>query len=158
MSSKNEENVKYPTARLKGLKEFMTFVQEPDWKPEKIDGNLMKKLGMAKGRENEAVYALQFLGVIDSSGIPTIEFDNLKSDYKATFNRLVKNSYKELFSLLPPRMINQSKLVKFFGQPAETAEYKAKLFSWFCEQAGIEIPNLEKKFHRARFDKKKSEN
>ncbi len=52
-------------------------------------------------------------------------------------------------------MINQVKLVKFFGPPIETAEYQSKLFVWFCQQANIDLPNVEDKFHRARFDKKK---
>jgi hypothetical protein len=45
--------------------------------------------------------------------------------------------------------------VNFFGTTPETAEYQAKLFVWLCEQAGIELPNVEKRFHRSRFDKKK---
>jgi|CXWL01.1.fsa_nt_gi hypothetical protein len=157
MTSKSEGAIKYPSARLKGLKEFMIFIQEPDWKPEKIDGNLMKRLGMAKGRENETAYAIHFLGIIDSSGNPTDEFNNLKNDYAATLSRLIKDKYSELFSLLPVRMINQLKLVNFFGPPTETAEYKAKLFVWLCKESGLELPNVEAKFHRARFDKKKSE-
>ena len=67
--------------------------------------------------------------------------------------RLVLEKYKELFKLIPASMISQSRLVKFFGLAADTSEYQAKLFAWLCEQAGIELPNLEKQFHRARFDK-----
>jgi hypothetical protein len=51
-------------------------------------------------------------------------------------------------------MMNQAKLVSFFGKPIESAEYKAKFFAWLCEQAEINLPNVETKFHRARFDKK----
>ncbi|RJP47828.1 MAG: hypothetical protein C4583_15870 [Anaerolineaceae bacterium] len=157
MKSKKEINMRYPTARLKGLKEFMSFVQEPDWKPEIIDAQLLKRLGMAKGREGETVFALQFIGVIDEAGIPTTEFDNLKNEYSTTLSRLIKENYRELFKLLPVRMMNQEKLVNFFGEPIESAEYKAKFFVWLCEQAGINLPNVETKFHRARFDKKKDE-
>ena len=67
--------------------------------------------------------------------------------------RLVQSKYADLFSLIPARLANQMRLVKFFGPPVETAEYRAKLFVWLCEQAGIELPNVEKRFHRARFDK-----
>lgn len=155
MNKKDDSgNVKYPNARLKGMGEFMTFVQEPGWKPSKVDIALMKKLDMAKGKEGEAVYALKFLGAIDEEGQPTQEFDNLKQDYQGTMKRLVQEKYAEVFSLIPARLANQARLVKFFGEPVETAEYRAKLFVWCCEQAGIELPNVEKQFHRARFDKK----
>lgn len=148
---------KYPSARLKGISEFMTFVQEPSWKPPVINADLLKKLDMAKGREGEAVFALKFLGILNEEGIPTEEFDNLKKDYQATLKRLVEKSYSELISLIPQTLATQSRLVKFFGEPVETAEYQAKLFVWLCGQAGIELPKVEERFHRARFDKEKSE-
>jgi hypothetical protein len=158
MSKKDGEKVKYPCSRLKGLVDFMAFAQEPDWKPAKIDIALFKKLDMAKGKEGEAVHALRFLGLIDAGGVPTSEFDELKHDYQGTIKRLVQERYSELFSLIPPRMVNQSRLVKFFGSPVETAEYQAKLFVWLCQQAGIDLPIVEKQFHRARFDKNKDVN
>ena len=157
MGKKVLDQVKYPSSRLKGIGEFMTFIQEPSWKPATVDIALMRKLNMAKGKEGEAVYALKFLGVIDGEGQPTSEFDNLKRDYQGTMKRLVEEKYSELFSLLPAKLVNQVRLVKFFGGSIETAEYQAKIFVWFCEQAGIDLPNVEKHFHRARFDKRENQ-
>jgi hypothetical protein len=151
----NKED-KYPYARLKGLGEFMAFVQEPGWKPDKINTTLFKKLGMAKGKEGEAVHALKFLGIIATDGTPTTDFDSLKHDYKSTMNKLVLEKYHDLFKLIPPKLANQTRLINFFGPPLETAEYQAKLFLWFCEQAGIELPGVDKHIHRSRFDKKKA--
>ena len=153
----NNQVIRYPSARLKGLEEFMTFVREPDWKPSPIDIDLFKKLGMAKGKEGLAVHALKFIGVIGEDGVPTEEFDNLKKDYQNTLKKLVHTSYAELFDLIPPKLANQSRLVNFFGTAVDTAEYQAKLFVWFCKQADIEIPNVEEHFHRARFDREESE-
>jgi len=153
MPKKDSGVIKYPYSRLKGLKDFVAFAQEPGWKPAKIDTALFKKLGLAKGKEGEAVATLRFLGLIDEVDIPTAQFDELKQNYQATMKRLVQSKYSDLFSLIPPRMANQMRLVKFFGPPIETAEYQAKLFVWLCEEAGIELPNVEKRFHRARFDK-----
>lgn len=152
-----KEQTKYPYARVKAMAEFMEFVREPKWKPEKIDIELLKRLGMAKGKEREAARALTFLGVVDEDCEPTHEFDNLKQDYQSTMKRLVEEKYAELFSLIPARLANQDRLVKFFGTSVDTAEYQAKLFVWFCKQAGIELPNVEEHFHRARFDKENSE-
>lgn len=152
-----KQDTRYPSARLKGIEEFMAFVQEPDWKPSPINTDLFKKLGMAKGKEGLAVHALKFIGIIDEEGNPTDEFDNLKKDYRNTLKRLVQASYSELFNLIPPKLANQSRLVNFFGTAVDTAEYQAKLFVWLCKQSGIELPNVEEHFHRARFDKEKSE-
>jgi len=66
-------------------------------------------------------------------------------------------SYAELFNLIPPKLANQTRLINFFGTAIDTAEYQAKLFAWLCKQAGIELPDVEEHFHRARFDKEKSE-
>jgi hypothetical protein len=151
-----KSGIKYPSARLKGLEEFMAFVQEPDWRPSPINIDLFRRLGMAKGKEGLSIHALKFIGIINEDGIPTEEFENLKKDYQNTLKRLVQTSYAELFSLIPPKLANQARLVKFFGDPVETAEYQAKLFLWFCKQADIELPNVEERFHRARFDREKS--
>lgn len=145
---------RYPSARLAGMKEFMSFLKEPDWRPVCIDSKLLKVLEMAKGREAESVHALRFLGIIDNDGKPTEQFDQLKQNYQETLRKIVFTRYSELLKLIPARMMNQRRLVRFFGTTTETAEYQAKFFAWLCEEAGIDLPNLEKKFHRARFDKK----
>ena len=156
MDNKTEHS-KYPYARVKAMTNFMEFIREPNWKPGKIDIELLKRLGMAKGKEREAIRALTFLELIDKDDVPTHEFDNLKQDYQGTLKRLVEEKYAELFSLIPARLANQERLVKFFGTSVDTAEYQAKLFVWFCNQSGTELPNVEEHFHRARFDKEKSE-
>ena len=152
-----KQGTKYPSARLKGIEEFRTFVQEPEWKPSPINIDLFKRLNLARGKEGLAIHTFKFLGIINEEGMPTDEFANLKKDYQTTLKRLVQASYSELFSLIPPKLVNQARLVKFFGEPVETAEYQAKLFVWLCKQAGIDLPNVEEHFHRARFDKEKSE-
>ena len=150
------QTTKYPYARPKGMTEFMEFARDPDWTPNTINAELLTKLSVAKGKEREAIHSLKFLGIISADGTPTDEFSNLKTDYQGTMKRLVLDKYAELLSLLPARLVNQDRLVKFFGKSADTSEYQGKLFAWFCEQAGIELPNLEKHFHRSRRDKKKS--
>ncbi len=148
------QQIKYPYARLTGITQFMNFVHEPGWKPDVINVDLLKTLDIAPSKERETVYALKFLGIIAEDGASTDQFDDLKQDYTGTMKKLVLEKYKEVFKLIPAGMVNQSRLVKFFGLAADTSEYQAKLFAWFCEQAGIELPNLEKHFHRSRFDKK----
>jgi hypothetical protein len=61
------------------------------------------------------VHALKFMGVIDEEGILKEEFDNLKQDYQNIMKRLIQASYGELFCLIPPKIANQTRLVKLFG-------------------------------------------
>jgi hypothetical protein len=153
---KNENHhIKYPSARLTGVGKFMEFLRKPGWKPDTVDVSVLQRLGIAPSKENETVHALKFLGIIANDGSPTEGFDNLQSDYNGTMKRLVLEAYKEVFKLLPADMITRDSLVLFFGMATDTSEYQAKLFQWFCEQAGIELPNLEKRFHRKHNDKKK---
>lgn len=133
---------------------FMEILRaDPSWQPDVIRVALLKTLGIAPSKEGETVQTLKFLGIIGADGAPTEEFDNLKQDYQGTMKRLVSESYRELFKQIPSSLVSQSRLVKFFGLSADTSEYQAKLFAWLCEQAGIDFPNLEKNFHRSRFDK-----
>lgn len=147
--------IKYPSARLTGVTKFMEFLRKPGWKPDFVDENVLKRLSIAPSKERETVHALKFLGILANDGTPTEEFDNLKNDYTGTMKRLVPEAYKEVFKLLPVDMITRDTLVPFFGMAPDTSEYQGKLFQWFCQQAEIELPNLGKRFHRARFDKKK---
>ena len=151
---KNSQQIKYPYARLKGMTRFIEILRtDPGWKPDVINVDLLKTLGIAPSKEGETIQTLKFLGIIGADGQPTEEFDNLKQDYQGTMKRLVSEKYQELFKQIPSRMISQDPLVRFFGLSPDTSEYQAKLFAWLCEQAGIELPNLEKNFHRSRFDK-----
>ena len=151
---KNSQQIKYPYARLTGMTRFMEILQtDPGWKPDVINVDLLKTLGIAPSKEGETIQTLKFLGIIGADSVPTDEFDNLKQDYQGTMKRLISESYRELFKQIPSSLVSQSRLVKFFGLSADTSEYQAKLFAWLCEQAGIEFPNLEKNFHRSRFDK-----
>src|SRR5574338_184668 len=95
----------YPYARIKGMSQFMAFVQEPGWKPARIDPELLKRLSIAKGKEREAIQTLKFLGIISVDCVPTSEFDDLKNDYQNTLKRLVLEKYADLFSLIPPRLV-----------------------------------------------------
>jgi hypothetical protein len=147
-------HVRYPSARLTGVTRFMEFFHKPGWKPDFVDMDVLKRLRIAPSKEREMVHALEFLGIIADDGTLTEEFDNLQSDYTRTMTRLVLEKYRELFKLLPVDMITQDNLMPFFGTARDTSEYQAKLFAWFCEQAGIELPNLEKHFHRGHNDKK----
>lgn len=156
MSQINKKN-RFPDARLKGMDEFFYLVQnEPDWKPSPINVSTFKALGIARGKESNAIFALIFLGILDRNEIPTDEFDRLRSDFQGTINKLTRIAYQQLYEIIPVSRMNQQTLVNFFmtnGYSEETAEYQAKLFVQLCNYGKIELPNVKKTFHRARFQK-----
>lgn len=142
----------YPDARLKGVHEFLEIIRnEKEWTPEKIDIDLLKTLNIASGGETNLVKALLFLGIITKDGIPTDEFENIRSELKDNLARLVRSAYSNLFNTIPINRITQATLVSFFqvqGYAKDTSEYRAKLFVELCTISGISLPNVEKRFVR----------
>jgi hypothetical protein len=160
MVKKSQSNkIRYPDARLTGVDAFFELVKsEPDWRPNPITKYTLKALGIAKGKETNLLFTLRFLGIIDQEGAPTKEFDLLRKDFPSTLKRLVRSSYSLLFETIPASRISQTTLVGFFrthGYSEETAEYQAKLFVKLCSDAGIDLPNVEPAFKRARYRKRK---
>jgi len=154
-AAQQTNNIKYPYPRVKGIADLMKFIQEPGWRPEVIDVLLLKRLRISPSHEGAIIYALRFLGLIDDAKAPTLQFDKLKANFQSTLASIVKEKYSPLFKEIPPKLANQDRLVGFFGEPVETAEYQAMFFVSLCQTAGIELPNVQAKFHRARFDKHK---
>jgi hypothetical protein len=151
------DRVFYPDARVKGVREFFDIVQQDrDCMPSLISKETFKTLGIAPSHESNAISAIKFLGIIDKNGVPTEEFYSLRQDFINTLAKLVKTSYTKLFNNIPIRLMSQKTLVNFFvqqGYSEETAEYQAMLFVSLCHDAKINLPNVEKAFKRARFDK-----
>jgi hypothetical protein len=152
------KRTKYPDARLSGMKPIFELIRtEPSWRPNPIDKDTLSALGIAKGKEPNALFALRFLVIIDENNSPTKNFDDLRSDFQLNLRGLVQSSYARLVQMIPASRINQASLVRFFrtnGYSEETAEYQAKLFVYLCNEAGIELPTVETRFKRARFRKK----
>src|SRR3990172_13285314 len=160
MSAPNKpRKIRYPDARLTGVEPVFELIRsEPTWRPDPIDKDTLAALGIATGKETNALYAFRFLDVIDEAGSPTKNFDSLRSDFQPTLRRLVRSSYAKLFQTVPASRITQASLVRFFrtgGYSEETAEYQAKLFVNLCREAGIDLPSAETRFKRARFRAKR---
>jgi len=159
MKGKSNNKKFYPYARIKAMNEIMEFIRSPSWRPDNVDQDLLKMLGIASSKEREVIKALRFFGLIDDGGKPTGKFDTLKADYHHEISGIIKETYAELFSVLPPELIDQERAINFFmsssGTSRDTAEYQGMFFGWSCREAGIELPKLPKGFKRARFNKGK---
>jgi hypothetical protein len=148
---------RFPSARVKGIREFLNLLQtEQEWRPDPLTAGTLKTLGIAPSKEGELIQALKFLEVLDENGHPTEAFDRLRSDFQGTLARQVKNGYAKLISTVPANRITQQTLVRFFMQSGyceDTAEYQGVLFVGLCKDAGIDLPNVDESFMRARFKK-----
>lgn len=155
MGTTRNGRIRYPDARLKGIEEFFELVQnETSWRPDPISRQTFEALGLAKGKETNQLFALKFLGLIDDEGHPTDQFDSLRRDFQPTLEGLVRDAYAKLFETIPTSRAKQQTLVSFFktqGYSEESAEYQGKLFVRLCERSGIDLPNVEPTFSRARF-------
>jgi hypothetical protein len=153
-------NSHYPDTRLKGIREFFNVLTtEKEWRPDPLTSGTLATLGIAPSKESNLINLLKFLGVIDSAGHPTEEFDNLRNDFQATLSLLVKKGYAKLISTIPATLMTQQTLVKFFmqnGYSEDTAEYQGMLFVGLCKDAGIIFPNVKESFTRARFKRSQS--
>lgn len=133
----------YPFVTPQSMAKMMEYIREPGWE-HVINSKLIKKMGIAPNNEAKVPTALRFLGIIDDAGSPTKEFYELKSDYRTTIKRLVKEKYAELFSIHPAAMITRESLQAFFGK-RQNDERRARFFVWLCNEAGIELPKLDKR-------------
>jgi hypothetical protein len=144
MKQKKEDKANstgYPFVAPQSMAKMMKYIRKPGW-DHTIDQGLVKKLGVAPNNEPKVPFALRFLGIIDSAGVPTKEFGELKNNYQGTLKRLVKENYAELLSIHPPDMVTRKGLKAFFGKK-QTDERRARFFIWLCKEAGIELPSLE---------------
>jgi hypothetical protein len=80
--------------------------------------------------------------IIDETGNPTSDFDELKKQYAPTLRRLTRKKYGDLLNIIPPEMMTRQRLKSYFGKPAQGAERRARFFIWLCGQAGIELPGV----------------
>ncbi len=140
-SRKQSQSPEYPYVACKSMSEMMDFVRQPGWKPQ-ISAKLVTMLGIAANNETRLVGALRFLDLIDESGNPTSQFDELKASYKPTLKRLAIEKYRDLFSIIPPEMITRQRLKSFFGNPAQAADRRARFFIWLCREAAIDLPKV----------------
>lgn len=160
MSKKLGNKKFYPYARIKAMNEIVEFIKTPGWRPDIINIDLLKMLGIGPSKEREVINSLMFFGLITKEGNPTEKFEALKDNYSSEMMKIVNREYSDLFNIIPPKLIDQERIINFFitssGVSRDTAEYQAMFFSWACREAGIDLPNLPESIKRSRFDKLKN--
>lgn len=97
--------------------------------PQTVTSDTVKKLGLASNNESYVINALQFLGLIDEEGKRTTRGHEIltthdEEKFKATFEELVKDAYKELFDLRGEDAwsMNKNELIGFFRSADKTSD------------------------------------
>lgn len=118
--------------------------------PATVTSETVKKYGLAPNNESYLINALQFMGVIDQEGKRTDQGHDvfvLSDDkFPAAFEKLVRDSYKELFELFGDDAwtMTRQQLTSYFRQADKTSEAigarQANVFIVFRNLSGHEQP------------------
>lgn len=133
---------------------FELVKTQADWNPSFISAKSLKTMGIAPSKEKATIACLDFLGIVNTQGVPTDNFQKLRNDFQPTLRRLVRSAYSEIFETVPASLITQEGLVRFFvesGYSKDTAEYQAVLLVWLCQQSGVDLPSAQATLPRSRF-------
>ena len=71
--------------------------------PPRVDGEYLRRVGIAPGNEYKVIGALRYLGLIDEDGRPTEKTRLLRargSTFVMALQEIVKEAYRDLFSYL----------------------------------------------------------
>ncbi len=115
--------------------------------PATVTSETVKKLGIAPNNESYVINALQFLGVIDEEGKKTGKGADIFSihndeEFKAAFETLVREGYKDLFDIHGEAAWNMDRdaLVNYFRTTDKTSAVigarQAAVFQVFASFAG----------------------
>jgi hypothetical protein len=117
--------------------------------PATITSETVKKYGLAPNNESYVINALQFLGLIDEDGNRTESGHNAfllgDDEFTKEFEKLVKESYSELFELHGDEAwsLPKKNLVNYFRTSDKTSEViggrQASVFQAFASMAGHDV-------------------
>jgi hypothetical protein len=102
--------------------------------PATVNADTLKQLGIAPKNESYVINVMRFIGAIDKEGKQTNEALTVFShhsdaDFKKDFEKLVKNSYSDLFALHKDAAwsLDADKLIAFFRSKDKTTDLVGRL-------------------------------
>lgn len=139
-SLEDERRPYAPAANVIAVLERIRNVKLPDV----VDSDLLRIAGVSEGAMTRVVFALRFLGLIDTSGRPT---DRLRAiakaedDWRDLLAGVVREAYATDFARLDPGQDPQPRIVAAFKryEPRSQTERMVMLFLGLCRAAGIPV-------------------
>lgn len=114
--------------------------------PQKVDGNFLRRHGIAPGNEYKVVGALRYLGLIDEEGRPTEKSRLLKTKgtaFTSALKDIVRHAYRGLFQWLAERGSSPDEIYNYFvtqeGLGVEMATKTTRFFVQLCHLAEIDL-------------------
>jgi hypothetical protein len=114
---------------------------------EKIETEYLRDIGISEGTIARTLFAMRFLGLTDESGLllPPLKAMHTATDeeYRTILAGLIRESYKEIFSVVDPSEVSQEKILNIFRRytPASQRDRMVVFFLGMCREAGI--PTLD---------------
>jgi hypothetical protein len=101
--------------------------------PQKLDSDILKKLGFAPKNESFIINIIRFLKLIDDKGLRTLEAQKIftlhdDTAFQKAFGETIKIAYSELFSLHGDNTwsLNLSELITYFRQANQSSDLVGK--------------------------------
>ncbi len=115
--------------------------------PQRVDGDYLRKHGIAPGNEYKVVGALRYLGLIDEDGRPTEKTKLLRargSTFMMALQEIVRDAYRDLFSHLSKlRNFSKDEIYNYFvieeNLGPEMANKATRFFIHLCRLCGIDL-------------------
>jgi hypothetical protein len=104
-------------------------------------------MGIPDGTIGRTLFAMQFLGLVAEAGLITEALRAMHTstdeEYKAILSGLIRDSYKDVFSVVDPSEDTQDKILNVFRRytPGSQRERMVAFFLGMCREAGI--PTLD---------------
>ncbi|MGD0780515.1 MAG: DUF5343 domain-containing protein [Dehalococcoidales bacterium] len=115
--------------------------------PDRINTDYLRDSSIPDGTTSRTLFALRFLGLIDEGGLINESLKSIQKatdeEYKAILSGLIKEAYKEVFSVVDPSQDAQDKILNVFRRytPASQRMRMVIFFLGMCREAGI--PTLD---------------
>jgi hypothetical protein len=126
--------------------------------PESINSDFLRIAGITETVHSRVIQTLLFLDLINEDGRPTEKFKELagatEAQYRVLLEKIVKESYREEFSVIDPGQDTQDRIIDAFRPytPRSQTTRMVILFLGLCREAGIPILNAprERKIQEGR--------
>ena len=118
--------------------------------PDRIDNEYLRDAGIPEGTVTRTLFALRFLGLIDEGGLLNKPLKSIQTstneEYQAILSGLIREAYKEVFSVVDPAQDSQDKILNVFRRytPASQRSRMVIFFLGMCREAGIPTLDIPK--------------
>jgi hypothetical protein len=132
-----------------GLKKFFAHIQSAGV-PEKVRIKYLETVGFKSTNDRYIIGVLKFLGLIDSSGVPTDVWQKYRNRSKAAaaLGGAIQSAYDDLFGTYPDAYRKDNEALRNYFSPhtkvgERTLGLIVSTFKALCELANFDSPDVD---------------